>query len=200
MKKNKLMGLLLVACINSSAFADLQVIWSGLDGFVRADGSTPILDGGGANAYLAQLLWTPDAFIAPASVGGAVGPGSNEVILQTHVVTHAAAGDFGLLFSQNFAGAFPGAGFVYARVFDVGSDNTANIVEGMDYYAGPLLAAVDESDPSINQFYNIHSGSGPFEPSFQTDELNLQVVPEPSVFALLGIGGLMLALRRRFRK
>jgi hypothetical protein len=196
--KKGLLGLVVSILISSQSFADLQVTWSGLDGFVRSDGVTPIGDsiGVGDPIYLAQLLFTPSGTISSALPGG-LASGDNTV-LDAVVVNHAGD-DYGFLPFQNYSGSFS-PGFVFARVFDVGSDNSLNIIPGMYYYDSSTLAGVDESDPSIFQAFNIHSGSGPFEPSFQTDQLNLQVVPEPSVFALLGIGGLMLALRRRFRK
>lgn len=189
----------------SSAQAALQIHWSGPDGFVHTDMSTMYPDSTPLNgSYLAQLIWTPDAFKADAWIGGAVDPGSNEVIIDTAVLTNP--GDaYGPLSPQGYAGAYPGAGYVYARVFDLGSDNVATIVAGSWYYSGPLLATVDQSDPSIDQVYNIHQGTadamfpGQGFDGFGTDVLNQQVVPEPSVLALAALGLGVVAVRR-FRR
>jgi hypothetical protein len=197
MKKKVLVATVMLAMgLNSNAA--LQVAWNAVDGFVRSDGVTGIGTGisNGDPIYLAQLLFTPSGVVSSVLPTGT--PTGDNVVLDS-VIVNNVGDDYGFLPNQNYTGSFS-PGFVFARVFDVGSDNTSNIDPGFFYYDSPTLAAVDESDPSIFQAFNIHSGSGPFEPGFQTDQLNLEVVPEPSVFALLGIGGLMLALRRRLRK
>lgn len=188
----------------SSAQAALQVEWSGLEGFVHTDMS-PIFPSNtfGDGSYLAQLIWTPDNFIADAWIGGAVDPSSNEVIIDSGIVLNPGD-EYGSMNAQFYAGAFSG-GYIYARLFDVGSDNAANIVVGSAYYAGPLVLAVDNADPIVNQVYSIHQGTadvmfpGQGFAGFQTDVLNQQVVPEPSVLALLGLGALGLGYRR-FRR
>lgn len=202
----KMLAYLMVAGFAlSSAQAALQVQWRGLDGFVHTDMSTLFPDSTPGNgSYLAQLIWTPDAFKADAWLNGAVDPGSNEQILGS-VVINNTGDQYGALPQQNYVGSFPGAGYVYARVFDIGSDNTATIIAGSWYYSGPLLAATDEANPIIYQVYNIHQGTadamfpGQGFDGFGTDVLNQQVVPEPSVLALAALGLGVVAVRR-FRR
>jgi hypothetical protein len=196
----KAIAILAVVMISGVSQGALQVLWSGLDGFLRSDDGftvtlpqdgTPLLDGGGS--YLAQLLFTPSGTIAPAFPGG-VASGDNVVL--DSVVVNFFGDEYGGLPGQSYAGAF-NPGFVFARIFDVGSD--VSIGPGDWYYDGWLLAAVDESDPSVFQSYVIHQGTAN-DPTFNTDILNLPVIPEPSVFALMGLGGLFLMIRRRFIK
>lgn len=203
--KKMLAYLMVAGMAASSAQAALQVQWSGLEGFVHTDMSTLFPNSTPGNgSYLAQLIWTPDAFKADAWLNGAVDPGSNEQILASAIVNNLGD-EYGPLEAQNYAGAFPGAGYVYARVFDLGSDNIATIIAGSWYYSGPLLATVDQADPLIQQDYIIHQGTadamfpGQGFDGYGTDVLNQQVVPEPSVLALLGLGALGLGYRR-FRR
>ena len=191
----KTLAIIATLAIAINAQAALQVIWSGTEGFVRADGVTPIGTGlaDGAPTYLAQFLFSPSGTRADVQPGGV--PTGDNVILASVVVNNADA-DYAPLPPESFTGAFE-AGFVFARVFDVGSFDTATIVAGSRFYEGPTLAAADEPDPSVFQNYSIHTGSAGF-PGFQTDVLSGTVIPEPSVFALLGLGSLVLMIRRRF--
>ena len=188
----KIIALMVSMTVVSASYGALQINWSGQDGFVRNDGVTPMFDGN-VGSYLAQLIWTPDATAAPAFIGGGVT--GSEVILDTAVMTFAGD-EYGPLFPQDTVAPYA-AGNIYVRVFDVGSDNAANITAGSWYYAGPLVSGVQQTDPTVVQVYNIHTGSGGFD-GFGTDVLNQQVIPEPSVFAMLGLGGLVLMIRRRF--
>jgi hypothetical protein len=176
--------------VQSSNAQFLNIEWSSDAGFVRADGVTELLAPGTA-AY-AQLIWTPSGIAAAAFPGAGVG--GDNVVLDTVVIPYLEAdpyGSFDPVFTQiSFA-----SGFVFARVFDRGSDNLASIVAGSAYYQAPLLANVS-SDELTYQEYNINSGTANI-PGFNTDVLSLVVIPEPSVMALLGLGGLMLAIRRQ---
>lgn len=202
----KMLAYLMVAGMAvSSAQAALQIYWSGFGGFVHTDMSPMYPDNTPLNgSYLAQLIFTPDAFKADAWLNGAVDPGSNEVILDSVVITNPGD-EYGPLNAQSYAGAWLGAGYVYARVFDLGSDNAATIIAGSWYYSGPLLAAVDQSDPLVEQTYDINTGTadamfpGQGFAGFETDVLNQQVVPEPTVLALAALGLGVVAVRR-FRR
>ena len=176
-----------------SAYANMQILWSGTEGFVRNDGN-PIGTGfaEGASVYLAQLLYSPSGIQSGVMPGG-LAMGDNEVI--STIIVPNAEEDFAPLQANSHNEPFR-AGFIFARVFDAGSFDSVNIIGGMFYYDGPTAAIVQQSDPSVVQAYSIHTSSAGI-PGFETDILNLQVIPEPSVMALLGLGGLMLAIRRQ---
>ena len=192
----KKVALLVFAFAIVSSYGALQVQWSGADGFVRADGTTPLADGftPGEEVYLAQLIFSPSGVISPAFLGGTA-TGDNQVLQNVNIL--ASGDEYGPLNAQNFTGPFS-AGQVFVRVFDVGSTNPGDITAGMFYYDGPLVTGVDQSDDlSVFQPYNANTGTAGFA-GFNTDVLNQQVIPEPSVFAMLGLGGLVLMIRRRF--
>lgn len=180
----------------STASATLNVIWSGVDGFYRSDASTPLLDpqGSGVSA-LYQLIFTTVNGYSPAGVGATVG--ATETVLATFVNVEAGDGSntYGELPAQSYSGPFS-AGFVYVRVFDQGtSAGGVGVVNGTWYYNSPLYAAVDSADPDTTQSVNAQGGNtiGGFG-----DALNLQV-PEPASLALMSLGGLALAIRRRIK-
>ena len=200
----KAIAIMAVASIAVTSFGALQVQWSGTQGFIRSDGATPIGTGLGLGdpVYTAQLLFSPSGTIGSpddhnAWFDGAVNPNSDHEILQSVVIQHPG-NDFVTLAAQNYVDTFE-SGFIFARVFDVGSDDTSNIQPGMWYHEGPMVATVQQTDPTVVQTYSINTGtSDPGVGLADTDELGFQVVPEPSVMALLGLGGLVFAIRRRF--
>jgi len=181
----------------SSASAALNVIWDGLDGFYRSDGSTPLLDpqGSGVSA-LYQLIQTTVNGYDVAGIGGTVG--ANETILAEYVNVESGTGNnlYGELSGQSHGGPYVPGTFLYVRVFDQGtSAGGAGVVNGTWYYNGPLYAAIDQANVDDTQSVSAQGNNtiGGFG-----DGLNLQV-PEPSVLAFFGIGGLALAIRRRIK-
>lgn len=177
----------------STASASLNVTWSGLEGFYRSDASTPLLDPlSSGNTALYQLIFTTVDAYGQAGIGATVGV--NETVLASFV--NVEAGDnsnlYGELPAQSYTSGFQ-AGWLYVRVFDQGtSGGGAGVVNGTWYFNSPRYAAIDQANPDTTQLVDANSG-----PDFG-DTLNLQV-PEPSVLAFFGIGGLALAIRRRIK-
>ncbi|HMO52785.1 MAG TPA: PEP-CTERM sorting domain-containing protein [Kiritimatiellia bacterium] len=181
----------------AAANANIVLAWSGLDGFVKNDGVTPLLDGGGST--VAILIYSPSgAFYNTDLVAGSHTIG-DEVIWGSVVnVLFDPVDPYGFVPEQNYAQAFQ-AGFIYARIFDEGTTaNPNSVTPGLWYYQGPIVATINNtSDPVTPDNYNMNQGTAGFD-DFRTDVLNRQVVvPEPSTLAFLGLGGLALALRRR---
>lgn len=181
----------------SGARADINVVWGGADGWLRNDDATGILEpvNTGLTA-LAQLIFTPLNDYGVAGLGGSVE--FDEQVLATFEITDASGTDAYGNFAEPYTGAFQ-AGYIYARIFDggTGSDPANQIVNGTWYYNGPIVATIDNITPDSPDSYNANGANT--SPNFGFgDVLNLQV-PEPSVLAFFGIGGLALAIRRRIK-
>ena len=194
--KKLLTAIIASVSLACAANAALNIQWSAVDGFVKSDGSTPLLDGTGNT--VAILIWSPSgAFYNTDLLAGSHTIGDEVILGPVVTIEYNAADPYGFVPAQNYSGAFA-PGFIYARIFDEGTTaNPATVTPGLWYYQGPIVAAIDNNTPETPDSYNMHTSSAGFD-GFQTDVLNRQVViPEPSTLAFLGLGGLALALRRR---
>jgi len=197
--KNKILGLVAAVCtLASVAQANINVQWQGFDGFLQDGDALGILEPISGLTALAQLIYTPvnsygdnDASL----LGGGVVAGQQ--ILDTYVITDSGGSDPYGTFGPEFYNDTFQAGFIFVRVYNggTGNDPANQIVAGTWYYNGPIVATIN--NVTINpDLYNANGAN--VSPTFGIgDVLNLQVVPEPTTFALLGIGGLVLAIRRR---
>jgi len=196
----KITSILAVATVAAtmSASAAINVIWQGFDGFLRSDDITGLTEpANGSQHALAQLIYTPVNAYGQAQLGGGVAAG--EQVLDTFIITDSGGADpYGGLAPQSYTGAFM-AGFIYARIFDqgTGNDPANQIVNGTWYYNGPRVATIDNLTPDSPDTYNANGANTSVNYGVG-DTLNLQV-PEPSVLAFFGIGGLALAIRRRIK-
>jgi hypothetical protein len=185
------------------SYGQIAINWSGLVGFTRdSAGTLPIIDPG--QSALVQLLWSPISTPAGATIGG--GTLGGELILTSLWLDLANSSEYGEFQPENDyvnpSGYAPG--FVYGRIFDgVAAPDPALIIAGSHYYWGPFVPLQEITDPSEPQIYSLNRGAtlddfGVLGPTglFLDENSNL-VVPEPSVMALLGLGGLMLAIRRQ---
>jgi hypothetical protein len=175
-----------VVAFAGSASAQLSINWKGDSGWTLSDESTPLLQNGAAPV---QLSWSVSAVISPASTSGATG---DNVILDSATVTEASVGNpYGGLFSYQYDNPVFSAGSVFVRVFAGGSSELAF---GTEYFDGPLYENLNNPvPPQLVSAGDAGAGPGPFG----TYALNQTVIPEPSVMALMGLGGLLMAIRRR---
>jgi hypothetical protein len=151
------------------------------------------------------LIWSPTAAPAEDYAQPGTGVGSGEVIL--------FQGNAGILGGQfNYAaqpffdadvGNFPiNTGYIYSRIFQF-----STVSEGDQYWEspvsmnfGPALTVFDPdlSPPDPNQIIQHTAPNVAAAILMDPATVNVYtVVPEPSVMALIGMGGLLIAIRRR---
>ena len=200
--KKFLMAIFALAVATSIATADVGINWNAGTWGYASDGVTPILDN---NSVLWQLIYAGtdnliDA-IPEGSIPGATDAyGDDEVwayrtITQGGGVADGATWDNWLMYS----GADPAkyidtdwdtAGSVYQRIFE-----SSTPADGTWYYESGLTALIPTyvpTDPtSTTKSYADVTGAG-----FVTDQ-QVHAVPEPATMSLLGLGALVMAIRRR---
>lgn len=179
--------------VSTTAMADIAISWYGDTGFYNWNAPVSPTDpdyinfgGGSATAY---LIWSPDATIDPVNSANTGLVSGNDVVIDSLTVNNAPYGDYANG-PEVYVGAYQNA-FVYIRIVD-----TTGPSGSTQYYNSTTLATVayDPLNPVV-QFQNNNSVAG--AGSGLGDRMVL--VPEPATFAFMGIGGLLLALRRMRR-
>lgn len=154
------------------------------------DPGTGLLAANGTGSTLIQLIYAGANGVADGGVTS-IATTIDDVVLQSRVIsTSLGYDDWGFIGSvpSPFTNPVFTPGNVFVRVFQ-----TETPVVGQYYYDTATLALEDRSlDIAFTQSLLIDSANAGIA-------LNIPIVPEPSVMAFLGIGGLVLAARRRIR-
>lgn len=198
MSKIKLMlAATAVAMSMVAAEAAINVTVSGAAGFYLEDDTTGLLETS-PNGWVQFILITSGSPTV-AGPGGTVG--ANESVIAEFGLTNGGNSDNYGAFLYDLDGTYEPGGW-YVRVFEGGSSTTGvaadNIVLGTWYYESAVFPTIDNIVPETPDAQEV-GGNNPtvLQSAFGGDFVNRQVVPEPATIAFLGIGGLVLAIRRR---
>lgn len=189
-----LTAICVVASIASSK-AEINITWRADGGFYSpADGVTPLLDPAVKSALVQLISAGANGVIDPVDPNAVNFIGGDDVLLDQIVFVNNsndgfseyAAAQFGI-----YVASFSSFSF-YGRIFQ---DATPTAAE--KYFNGVLAATSDLNVPPNSgqtQIYDFNNGN------LSGDQLDQTIVPEPSVFAFLGLGGMLIAIRRRMAR
>lgn len=176
------------------AYGNINVAWQGSSGFF-ANGSAGNYPADGINNFnggstLAQLIWSADDVANDAVATGDFTSG-NDILLSTYTVVGPPADNFAyfvapvaVYLDATFGQALAN-GWVYARIFQ---DTTPEVNDF--YYTSRLLDATAYTGNEAPQLVELNTDI------VNGNELDQQIVPEPSILAFLGMGGLLMVIRR----
>jgi len=195
--KKTLMIIGLMAGIAASSNAGNNVTVGAANGFFLSNDTTGLLELS-PNGWVQLIYFSTGSASTQVLPGGTIG--ANETILAQFAIQNGNGSDQYGSFTYDFTSPQT-AGSWYARVFAGGSSTTGasgdNIIVGTYYYQSSVFAVLNNTTPETPDIQSVHGNNN--STSFPgADIVNFQVVPEPTVLAFIGIGGLALAVRRRF--
>lgn len=184
------LGIAALVFYGISAQAVVQISWSQL-------GAQTILDQNSNPApstWLAQLIYSPTGTISPLNPANPLVPTGSEVVLASQALNNfgSPAGN-GYLQPESdplgVADTFAG-GSVYTRVFNTDWNANPLLIVPPTFYGDSQVdgtLVIDDGNPTNGNDILTHT------PALVANNI---VVPEPTTYALLGIGGLLIVARR----
>jgi hypothetical protein len=180
--------------LTSYAQPNLSVSIEAASGVIGNVGGTSVMTDAFAGNLLVELVWAPSANFSTTVAPGVVDAG--------FYVFNVGAGLFNTTFgladlislgtvtlnSADLGGNSPWSAWAYTRIF-----NDANTSE---YAISALTGIPADPSPNAPAPFTLDVTRGPNEIFDGVGYVNA-LIPEPSVMALMGLGGLLIAIRRR---
>lgn len=161
------------------------------------------------DTWLVQLIWSGDGTLGAIDPGNPLAVSGNDIVLRTFTPHQSA----GRLRANDYASPYaspPATAFVIQQYLE--SDYTMP-ASYTTFVGGSVFARVFESKtPTVNEYYheytftgtisapNIDTGADTtFTATMPNSYMDTQIVPEPSTYALFGMGLMLVGLVRKFR-
>ncbi len=206
--------------LNVNSAAGHQVVNSGTNGITAATGSRMHQSVASTGANISRETWVDlTAAWAGRTVGNNIAVGSVDMFLETNMTTmgfhgltvYSSGGAIGGIFVNSSDGAIILLGNAQINAGTISRGTWTNIGIAIDFNTGTLSAIIN----------GVSVGSVPFEPSWTpdivdidlhassgttsttsssrmyTDNFLVRAIPTPGALALVGMGGLLAARRRR---
>lgn len=168
-----------------SAYAAININWAtGTAGIVDQLG-TPLSDGS-----LVQLIWTPVSGPQAFDPFNPTTPQGDQILLQDSGTQfggliidggtgNITSGSLGLTSAELLAG------YVFTRAFSSDNPTIGDFYNDGGFAGGPLNNALAVPNP------------GPNDSDASGMMTSIEIIPEPSVLAMMSLGGFLVMLRRR---
>lgn len=197
----KTAAIIAVCMMALGAYADISVRWSSSTYF--------LLSGGDPVAYPADyvptdalhiLIWSASAAPTTDYAQPGTGVGAGEIVLWQSPAAMTAGGvfDYGgspeTFTDADVGGSDINSGYLFSRIFSSSSPAASEWY----FQSAAVSPNLPEFDPFVIATIMDHVTSSAVSGEMSVGSGMYQVVPEPSVIAFLGLGGLALAARRRF--
>jgi len=189
--------LILLMGLATATYGDVKISWLGAAGFFfNATPEVGILGDATGNFTFAQLIYSVDANIDAADIGGAT-TGDDVVwdtanILEDGIANDAVMFDSYAWFTDYYEQTFV-SGYVYARIFQDGA-----VGVGDWYFYTPMLSLQDVTEitpPQVLKMNTDVNGN-----AIDSGPTVAQVVPEPAAIGLIGLGGIITLTISRIRR
>jgi hypothetical protein len=198
MNKKVTLVIATVVALTNAATANVALQWKATGGFFSDNAGNGTGVGfmqtlGLANAYVQLIFAGADAAIDLPTAGGGIS--DDDVVLQSGSVSFIAPGyGDGNYGTYNQSSTFNGN--VYIRVFGAATAGAISAGTGLNgtlYYNSPLRLITDGG--AVPSPVAVEANTDTTNGNFMNNQTYF-VVPEPSTYAFLGLGAVLLAVRR----
>jgi hypothetical protein len=192
-----------VCILGTSANATISINFAGASAGIGIEDGTALGDLWNGSLFV-ELLWAPSSLTAAPSFTPGIADAGHFILWSSTITTASGLileGDLDGTASYTASlvgGGDISAGFVYGRIFDDASAPTLWTYVNLDENGNPAVAGPSNptaSPPQTAKPLDLRN----LDSVFDADNglYITAMIPEPSVMALMGLGGLLVAIRRR---